>query len=807
MIEKFRAVRQVLSHKFGLKAFILFVSLLLVSLVSTTTVFADSSGPRSPGFVSSSNYVAFRGVWVNKPYAMTSNNLYTTAAVTNAQEYTEWLKAGNFGFNIPANATIVGVAAQVERKQVITENVPGTTLGMFDFMTCLMLNGSIITTSNIVNDATPYYWPLTEEVKVFGGPSSLWNLSLTPADINNGNFGFALLPRKAYLVAGYPYVTAYPWVDAMSMTVYYTLPTLDDVPPIISQQNDIVLEASSGSGAVANFAPSASDNVDPVVSVFCSPTSGTVFPIGNTPVTCNAADIAGNLAIPMSFHVIVQDTTAPILTLTGTDPIVINQDLVFLEPGSTWTDAVDGAGNALVGGDIVNTALPGTYIVTYNYTDVAGNKAQQVTRTVIVLDTAPPVITQLNDITLEATSAGGAVANFAPIAFDNVDAIVNVICAPSSGTQFALGTTLVTCSAVDVAGNLAIPMSFNVIVQDTTAPLITLTGIDPISMNQDLLYSEFGATWTDAVDGAGNALIGGDIVNTALPGTYIITYNYTDFAGNKAQQVTRTVIVLDTAPPVINQLNDMTVEATSANGAIASFAPIAQDNVDTFVNVICAPASGTQFALGTTPVICNAADVAGNAATPMTFNVTVEDTTAPIITLSGVNPLSIPYASVYVEPGATWSDAVDGIGNALVGGQTVDTLVPGTYTITYNYTDAAGNAAIEVTRTVVVEMWATIVVSTDVKNWKGQNVIDGHLFTIQLNGADNRIISQTISTTYDRLAPGTYTIKQLFDAKYALKGIIGDNDTNPANGATITVGSGDTINLVFINWKYQINKK
>ncbi|WP_345278251.1 immunoglobulin-like domain-containing protein, partial [Litoribaculum gwangyangense] len=54
-----------------------------------------------------------------------------------------------------------------------------------------------------------------------------------------------------------------------------------------------------------------------------------------------------------------------------------------------------------------------------------------------------------------------------------------------------------------------------------------------------------GATASDNKDGdiTANIVIGGDIVNTNIPGSYIITYNVSDAAGNAATQVTRTVNV------------------------------------------------------------------------------------------------------------------------------------------------------------------------------------------------------------------------------------------------------------------------
>lgn len=80
------------------------------------------------------------------------------------------------------------------------------------------------------------------------------------------------------------------------------------------------------------------------------------------------------------------------------------------------------------------------------------------------------------DEVAEATSAAGAVVNFAvPTASDNLDVIVAVNCAPAAGSMFALGSTGVTCSAEDVAGN-HVDTSFSVTVQDTSAPILTVPG-------------------------------------------------------------------------------------------------------------------------------------------------------------------------------------------------------------------------------------------------------------------------------------------------------------------------------------------
>ena len=45
-------------------------------------------------------------------------------------------------------------------------------------------------------------------------------------------------------------------------------------------------------------------------------------------------------------------------------------------------------------------------------------------------------------------------------------------------------------------------------------------------------------------------------MDTSMPGTYVLIYNYTDSSGNAAQEVTRTVTVVDTTVPVISLIGD-----------------------------------------------------------------------------------------------------------------------------------------------------------------------------------------------------------------------------------------------------------
>lgn len=80
---------------------------------------------------------------------------------------------------------------------------------------------------------------------------------------------------------------------------------------------------------------------------------------------------------------------------------------------------------------------------------------------------------------------------------------------------------------------------------DILPPVITLIGDSNVSITVGGDYSEPGATATDIHDGAVAVTIGGDAVNTSVAGTYTLTYDAVDLAGNHAVQVTRTVTVAE----------------------------------------------------------------------------------------------------------------------------------------------------------------------------------------------------------------------------------------------------------------------
>ncbi|MEW5938178.1 MAG: ExeM/NucH family extracellular endonuclease [Chloroflexota bacterium] len=89
---------------------------------------------------------------------------------------------------------------------------------------------------------------------------------------------------------------------------------LDATPPVVTVPGDMTIEATGPTGATATFSASALDNVDGPLTPSCVPASGSLFPLGDTLVTCSATDAAGNTG-SASFTISVVDTTAPTLNL------------------------------------------------------------------------------------------------------------------------------------------------------------------------------------------------------------------------------------------------------------------------------------------------------------------------------------------------------------------------------------------------------------------------------------------------------------------------------------------------------------
>ena len=308
---------------------------------------------------------------------------------------------------------------------------------------------------------------------------------------------------------------------------------------------------------------------------------------------------------------------------------------------SNWTSLVNNTQSSSVSSTITldPSSLPaGGYSGSVTYSAVgAKDGGGTLTRTATVNVTAtiqscntPPTLNLPVDITTEAQGASGAVVVYTVTASDTEDdPDPTPSCSLASGSTFSLGTTTVNCSVTDSAGATT-PGSFKIIVRDTTGPVLSLADQTVEATSSSGAAVTFSQSASDLVDGSVVVTCSPASGSTFALGDTTVHCSATDNAGNTTNG-SFTITVVDTTPPTLTLPADIGgVEATGPGGAVVNFRATATDLVDGPVTVSCSPASGSTFAVGTTPGDCSAADAHGNSASG-TFDVTVVDTTPPLI--------------------------------------------------------------------------------------------------------------------------------------------------------------------------------
>jgi hypothetical protein len=543
--------------------------------------------------------------------------------------------------------------------------------------------------------------PLTITAEAAGAAGAVVDFSATASDIVSG----ALTP-SCDPAAGSTFALGTHQVDCEvsdaagnTTTGSFAIYVVDTTGPTLTVPADITAEATGPGGAVVEYEASASDLVSGPVPPTCTPTSGGTFPLGTTTVQCTAEDAAGNDG-SASFDVIVEDTTAPVITV----PADITEEATGPAGAAvgyavTADDTVDGAVTPVCVPAAGSTFGLGSTVVECTATDAAGNTAEA-RFGVGVVDTTAPVLEVPASVTEEATGSGGAAVDFTVTASDLVDGDVAPACTPASGSTFPLGVHTVDCTATDAAGNSS-SGSFTVTVVDTTAPDLDVPDtITREATGPGGAVVGYSATASDLVDGALTPECSPESGAVFALGTHTVTCAVADSAGNVGEGAFE-VKVVDTTAPSLTLPGASSAEATGPAGAAVTFTAAAADIVDGSVTPVCTPASGSTFALGATTVTCVATDSRGNAGSG-SFTVTVVDTTAPAIVWQGGPADGATYVFGSVPPAGSCmaTDLVVGPVPCVVTGY--GTTV-GAHTLTAAATDSANASA--ATRTYTVAKW------------------------------------------------------------------------------------------------------
>lgn len=416
--------------------------------------------------------------------------------------------------------------------------------------------------------------------------------------------------------------------DASNETMAsFTVTVFDGTAPnLISCPTNITSDATSDCTATVSWSsPTFADSCDSSLEIISTHTSGNVFPIGITTVTVTATDDAGNETTCI-FDVTVLDAIAPIFDECPTDITVVADN--GCNAVANWSIPIV-SDNCTQ--DIVPTAnfssgdtFPvGVTEVIYTAMDVAGNQVS-CSFNVVVIDQSAPVFNDCpSDIEIEADETCSATASWSPpTASDNCDNTVTITESHISGSSFELGTTTITYTATDEAGN-STSCTFNVTVLDSTGPEISNCPSD-IELTTDECAAV--VTWAEivAVDNCSNVSLSsnfssGDTFNLGIT---TVVYTFTDEVGNESQCSFNVTVTNPNDLIVSNCPDDIIVETGENGTAEVSWDEPSVSSSCTEVTINQSHQSGDTFGVGTTLVTYEFMDEFERVVT-CSFNITV----------------------------------------------------------------------------------------------------------------------------------------------------------------------------------------
>ena len=300
------------------------------------------------------------------------------------------------------------------------------------------------------------------------------------------------------------------------------------------------------------------------------------------------------------------------------------------------------------------------------------------------LSSGNPIDVQIGDTVTfirHASSGGDANVKLLNIFTSNADIVLTTSLTSVARTVASGGTTLDTISGLNQGeGNTdSLYIERQAAAGDTTIPVITLVGSASVSLNVGGTYSDAGATATDNIDGTiTSSIVTVNPVDVNTAGTYTVTYNVDDAAGNSATQVTRSVTVTAYVLPDVT-ITDVT-DVTRPNGSTNHSITIATGSSITIYEVKTGSASGTVVGTRTGNGAITVASIP-SAGTSATYYITGRVTTAN----GGNNTASLADTYIVVHEAAAGSGTGDG----------------GTGTYGLRVYDASGNTTLDLSDRVV----------------------------------------------------------------------------------------------------------
>jgi len=394
----------------------------------------------------------------------------------------------------------------------------------------------------------------------------------------------------------------------------------------------------------------------------------------------------------------IPDTTKPIISTPPDLVIEATGSLTSVDLGEAI--AMDESGIQLIISNSPTLFPLGSSTIIWTAIDNNGNSAYA-TQQVDVVDTTPPTISLIPDITMESVVPYDNIVELqAPIADDIFDIVSVTNDAPEF---FSLGETTVTWIATDVGGNTA-SIEQKVTVFDTTFPILEIPEdivIEATSLDQN----EVNLGEATSTDNGEIVSITNDAPEFFPIGETVVTWTTID-SSNNFSSLTQLVSVIDTTAPEILVLGDITLEASSVDANIVNLDnPIVSDIQDVTIYIIAPDV----FPVGETTVTWTATDTSGNSAST-TQTVTIVDTTKPGLSIPQDQTVEASsLEGTLVEIGQ--AEAHDIIGISSIVHDAPDVFPLGSTLIAWTATDNHGNITTAYQRITVVDTTTPTIIS------------------------------------------------------------------------------------------------
>ncbi len=409
--------------------------------------------------------------------------------------------------------------------------------------------------------------------------------------------------------------------------------------------------------------------------------SGNVFPVGISTIRYIATDFANEMDSCI-FTVTVNDMMMPSWTNCPVDTIFSATNVSDCRATVTWNEPTPNDNCSVI--NIDRTHMPGDTFdlgnttVIYTAFDPSGNSGT-CAFVISVSDQEPPNVICPDTFTYTNIGNCQAIVDWVPpTAVDNCPGST-LTSTHSPGDTFTIGTTTsVIYFAIDAVGQTG-QCTFEIMVPDTTAPVITNCLSDSIIVTEPGMCTAV-YNWGDP--SAFDECVLASFTSSADPGDAFpvgvttVSYIATDAAGNSSECSFNVTVVDDQAPVVncpaaIEVRLDGTVVSdpggllTSAvpNGncdsiALSFTAPLATDNCEGSLSSVfdLGIESGQTFPIGTTMQRYIATDASGNADT-CNFEIRVVPLAPVVPSIIGGNDACLggdAQFTVLETPGATY---------------------------------------------------------------------------------------------------------------------------------------------------------